>query len=242
MADSTDDDYTTDTDLREAARGGCFARSAGWLVFLGAVGLGFAMFEMSKPQDLTDIKGYEKSTRDILHRDIRRLLQTAADKDYPLTLEEREINTWLAKVVRPKQGGMLAGEDKVSLDGVWVRLEDGRAEIVMERRVGGKPFTVSMFVQVNVEESDSKIRREIKLHGGPFHEYLPFPKCGGRFGKLPVPQGFLVLTLPAYKHLVEACADEVNLIEEHMNRITIEKGRITFDPRSSQRTVTDLSF
>lgn len=242
-AQDQDHEYTTDEDLRQAAQQrGCFSRLAGWLVFLAAVGLGFAFYEMSKPQDLTDIQGYRKQTRDILHRDIARLLRESREKEYPVTLTEREINTWLARKLSVKQGGMLAGEEKVSLDGVWVRLEEGRAEIVMERRVWGKPFTSSMYIQVVMEETEKKTRREILLHGGPFHEYLPFPHCGGRFGKMPMPQGFMVLTLPAYKNLAEACREELDLIEEHMNRITIGKGSITFDPRSPRSTVTELPF
>ncbi len=201
------------------------------LLLLATVGLGFAIFYAAQPQDLKDIQGYQPETRALLRRDIRKMIQAALDSKRPVTLTEGDLNDWLRGVVQAKQGGLLA--EKVALDGVWVRLEKGRAEIVMERKVLGKPVTVSMYVQIKQAQSAEGTRTEIGLHGGPYHEFLPFPTIGGRFGQLPVPQGFLLLVMPAYKKLAALFPDEIRLGFEEMNRIEISKGRLTLDPRPS---------
>jgi hypothetical protein len=225
-----------DEQQEEVKPRGCLARFMVLGLLLAAVGLGFALYYMTLPQDLTDIKGYRPDTRDILRRDFRRMFQTSLDRSYPVTVTECEINTWLAEVVRTRQGGPAA--PYVSLDGVWVRLGDGVAEVVMERKVQGRPFTVSMFMQVVQSEDAEGIHTEVKLHGGGFHEFLPFPSRGGRFGKLVVPQGFLILVMPAYKKFAQICRDEIELGFEKMARIKIEKGKLTLDPRAPTRTVT----
>lgn len=216
---------------------GCFSRLIVLLLLLCATGLGFALYFMAQPQDLSDIHGYTPDTRALLRRNLRLMLQTSHDRSYPVTITEGEINQWLLGVLQAKQGGLLA--DKVTLDGVWVRLEDGRAELVLERKVMGKPFTVSMYLQIQQTDSESGTKTEINFHGGPFHKYLPFPKCGGRFGQLPVPQGFLLLVMPSYKNLAAAFPEELRLGFEEMTRIKIEKGRLTLDPRVPQRSVTN---
>ena len=95
-----------------------------------------------------------------------------------------------------------------------------------------------MFLQVAQTEDAEGIHTEVKLHGGGFHEYLPFPSRGGRFGKLVVPQGFLILVMPAYKNFAKCCPDEIDLGFEKMARIKIEKGRLTLDPRAPTRTIS----
>ncbi|MCX6878742.1 MAG: hypothetical protein NTW21_33755 [Verrucomicrobia bacterium] len=216
---------------------GCFPRLIVLLLLLFAVGLGFSIHYMAQPQYLGDIQGYAPDSRALLRRDLRMMLQTSLDRSYPVTLTEGEINQWLLGVLKVKQGGLLA--DRVSLDGVWVRLEDGRAEVVLERKVMGKPFTVSMFVTIEQTESEKGAKTVVQFHGGPYHEYLPFPKCGGRFGKLLVPQGFLLLVMPSFKHLAAMFPEEFRLGFEEMTRIEIHDGRLTLDPRVPTKTVTD---
>lgn len=225
-----------DEQQEDAKPRGCLARFMVLGLLLASVGLGFALYFIAQPQDLSDIQGYRPDTRDILRRDFRRMFQTSLDRSYPVTVTEREINTWLAEVVRTKQGGLAA--PYASLDGVWVRLGDGVAEVILERNVMGKPFTVSMFLQVAQTEDAEGIHTEVKLHGGGFHEYLPFPSRGGRFGKLVVPQGFLILVMPAYKNFAKCCPGEIDLGFEKMARIKIEKGRLTLDPRVPTRTIS----
>lgn len=215
---------------------GCLPRLTVWLLLLASVGLGFSMYYVAQPQDLGDIQGYLPASQALLRRDLQRMLQDSHDRSYPVTITEGQINDWLRGVVSAKQGGPLAG--KVSLDGVWVRLEDGRAEIVLERKVMGKPFTVSMYLQVEQTETEDGTKTEVKRHGGRYHPYLPFPSVGGRFGKLAVPQGFLLLVMPSYQKLAALFPAEVRLGFEDMARIEIKKGSLTLDPRPPTRTIT----
>ncbi len=120
-----------------------------WLILIllaDVCGLGVALFFMAQPQDLTDLAGSGPPLKSAPARDLKAVLQNAIDRGYPLTLTETEINQWLGRTLVAKQGGLLAGI--VSLERVWVRLEDGHAEVVMVRKIMGQPFTVSMFLKV----------------------------------------------------------------------------------------------
>jgi hypothetical protein len=69
------------------------------------------------------------------------------------------------------------------------------------------------------------------LQGGPYHSDFPKPPRGGRFGKLVVPQGFLLLVMPAYEKLASQFSSEIDLGLREMSKIQIKKGYITLDPR-----------
>jgi hypothetical protein len=231
MADETSEDSKTPLPEPKA---GCGSRLLVLILFLCVCGLVAAIHSISQPQDLTDIKGYGSPTTlenlTVPRRDLREVLQNSIDRSFPVTLTEREINLWLNRNLTMRQGGLLS--DHVTLKGVWVRLEDGRAEIVIEREIMARPFTISMFVQIEQLESSAGISTEVHLHGGPYNEKLPYPNQGGRFGSLRIPQGFLVLVLDSFRNLAAAFPEEVELaFGERMARYTIEKGRITLDPR-----------
>jgi hypothetical protein len=157
------------------------------------------------------------------------VLRNSIDRGYKVTLTETEINQWLGRTLRTKQGGLLAGQ--VSLERLWVRLDDGFAEVIMERKFMGKPFTVSMFLKIEQMQGPSEAVTEVHLQGGPYHERLPFPNRGGRFGKLVVPQGFLLLVLPSFKKLPDLFHEEIDLAFKEMARIKIEKNRLVLDPK-----------
>ena len=211
--------------------GGCLGKLLFLFLLAGAGGLGAALFFIAQPQDLTDIGGYGAAGKPAPLRDIKAVLKSSIDRGYPVTLTETEINQWLGRTLSVKQGGLLA--EQVSLKGVWVRLEDGYAEVVMERSVMGKPFTVSMFLQIQQLQGPRGVRTEVLLHGGPYHETVPNPPKGGRFGKLVVPQGFLLLLMPAYEKLAAVFPEEIRLGFEEMARIRIENDRLVLDPRAS---------
>lgn len=193
-----------------------------------AAGLGLALFQMSRPQDLADVGGVGPAAPSAGSRDITVVLQNAVKRRIPVTLTEAEINRWLATRIRPKQGGALAAD--ISFESVRVRLEDGRAEWILERSVMGRPATISMYTQVIQTEGPKGVEGLVERHGGRFHEAIPYPNVGGRFGRLPIPQGFLVLVMPSFAELAGALAPEWELIEQ-MARIRIEKGRLVLDPR-----------
>lgn len=210
-------------------KGSCLSKIATLLLLCCVVGLGAALFFISQPQDMTDIGGYGPAAGSTRSRDMKVVLQNSIDRGYPVTLTETEINSWLMRTLEAKQGGLFS--EQVKFERIWVRLEDGRAEVVMERKFLGKPMTVSMYLKLEQVESEKGIRTEVHLHGGPFHEDVTKPPRGGRFGKLPVPQGFLVLVMPAYRNLAALFSEEIRLGFEEMARIKIEQDRLVLDPR-----------
>lgn len=218
--------------------GGCLGKLFFLILLAGGGGLASALWFIAQPQDLTDIGGYGPAAKTAPVRDLKNVLQSALKRGYPVALTETEINQWLGRTLSAKQGGLLAGQ--VSLDRVWVRLEDGYAEVIMERAVMGRPFTVSMFLKVEQTQGVKGIKTEIHRHAGPYHANLPKPLRGGRFGKLVVPQGFLILVLPAYDKLAELYREEIRLAFEEMVRIRIEPNRLVLDSREPSGNPTRL--
>ena len=210
--------------------GGCFSKLLFLILLVAAGGLGAAIFAAVEPQDLSDLKAPTPAAKAIPEREMKVVLKNSIDRSYPVTLQEAEINQWLARTLTTRQGGFLEG--KVTLDGVWVRLEEGRVEVIMERRFLGRPFTVSMYLQVERMEGPQGAFTEIHMQGGSYHPDFPKPPRGGRFGNLVVPQGFLLLVMPAFKNLAAVFPEEIELGMREMSRITLEKGRIVLDPRA----------
>jgi hypothetical protein len=209
--------------------GGCLGKLFFLILLAGGCAFGAAVFFIIQPQDLTDIGGYGPAAKKTSSRDLKAVLETALKRGYPVTLTETEINQWIGQTLAVKQGGFLAGQ--VSLERVWVRLNDGYAEVVMERMFMGRPFTVSMFLKVEQLQAVGSVRTEIHRHGGQYHEAVTKPLRGGRFGKLVVPQGFLLLVLPAYEKLAEAYRQEIHLAFEEMARIRVEPKRLVLESR-----------
>lgn len=211
--------------------GGCFSKLVFLILLAAAGGLALAIYSAVQPQDLADLSGSAATAKPAPVRDLKAVLKNSIDRGYPVTLQETEINQWLARTLVTRQGGFL--NEQVKFDRVWVRFEKGRAEVVMERHFLGKPFTVSMYLQVERMEGAQGAFTEIEMHGGPYHPDFPKPPMGGRFGKLVVPQGFLILVMPAYRKLAEQFPEEIELGLREMSRITIEKGHVVLDPRET---------
>ena len=197
-------------------------------LLVGSIGFSTALVFISKPQDLKDIGGYDISLKQPPARDIKAVLKNSLSRGHPIALTDSEINQWLGRTLITKQGGLLAG--MVTLDRVLVRLEDNRAEVVMVRKIMGRPFTVSMFIKIEQKDTAKGLLTEVQLHGGPYCATIPQPPRGGRFGKLVVPQGFLLLVMPAYQRLATLFHDEIHLAFEEMVSIKIEKGRLVLSP------------
>ena len=212
------------------SRSGCLTKLVFLILLIGAVGLGCALFLIAQPQDLSNIGGYAPPAKAPAKEDMKTVLKNAVDRGYALNLTEERLNNWLGQSVSAKQGGLLG--QQVTFERVWVRLEDGFAEIIMERKLFGRPFTLSLFLKIEQLEGPNGVRTELKLDGGPYHKDFPHPPRGGRFGKLEVPQGFLILILPAYRNLAALFPEEKRLGLEEMARIKIEKGHLILDPRA----------
>lgn len=217
--------------------GGCLWRLLVQIMVAGTIALGLCLLFISCPQDMSDIGGYLPPANPPPARDIKAVLRNAVDRGYAVTLTETEINQWLGRTLVVKQGGMLGS--LVKFDRVWVRLQDERAEVVMARRILGWPFTVSMFLKVVQMEGPKGVKTEVQMHGGSYSEGLPLPPQGGRFGELVVPQGFLLLVMPAYKKLPDLYRDEIHLGFEEMARIKFEKGRLILNPKDPSSDMLD---
>jgi hypothetical protein len=203
------------------AKAGCFSRL---LSFLLVSGLGVAIYCLSQPQDLSDLEVARSPARDI-----KAALAEAVRSNKPLTLSEEEINRWLAQELVVKQGGLLAQD--VSLDRVSIRLENQRAEVILLRHCFGYPFTVSMYLKIERSLDAEGSLTRILPTGGPYHVDYPYPRIGGRFGKLVLPQGYLHLVLPSYQSLAAEFSEEIELAVVKMWKVRIEPHQITLDPR-----------
>lgn len=140
-------------------------------------------------------------------------LETAVERNYPITFREEEINAWLNKRIEAKQEGMLAPFVKVR--GVWVDFKKDEVEIIIERDVKGRTHVTSMFMQFNRSKQGYSIRRDTS-----------------HIGQVRAPGGFARLIMPAFENLAEELAEELKPYKEKQIRdIRVEEGKITFDPR-----------
>ena len=244
-------------------KGGCLGKLLVLILLTGGILISACIFLVAQPQDLSDIGGYDPTDKPAPVRDIKVVLRNALERDYAVTLTETEINHWLGRTLAVKQEGPLSGV--VSVKRVYVRLEEGVAEVIIERRIMGKPFTTSMFLRIEQTMDFNGVDTRVHLEGGNYHarmlidplvkalppdlraalikkvpllenplEYdasVPRPLVGGRYGRLLIPQGFLILALPAFEKLPPLFHDEIELGVKRMARIRIEKGKLVMDPR-----------
>ena len=220
-------------------KGGCFSKLVGLLLLVVAVGVGAAVVTIVKPQDLSDLEGRGPGAVAEKSRDLPQVMKNALEGGYALTLSEKEINLYLRDTLKAEQGGFLA--DQVAIRDVAVRLEADRAEVIIEREIAGQVLTLSMYLRVEqTEMPDGRVTTEIFRNGGLYHESLPRPAVGGRFGQLPVPEGFLHLVLPSFTELASvyrsesgmASAKALDFIDD-MARIRIEEGKLVMQSTPS---------
>lgn len=216
-----------ETSKKEAGQG-CMGKIG--LLFLIALfgGMIAAVYFVIRPQNLEDVGGYHAVEGDI-SRDLVVVLEKSLEKGHPLALTEKEINLWLSRALSSRQGGLAA--KWVTLDGVWVRLLDGHAEIIQERTVMGQSFTVSLFVSIERKLEAGRIYKQVHLHSGPYHKDVPRPVRGGRFGRLVVPQGFLIFVMPSFEKLKNEFQKEIKLGIQEMSVVRFENRRLILQPR-----------
>ncbi len=219
-------------------RSGCLGKFLALFAMAGIAGLGAALWFLFQPQDLSAIAGTGPASAGKSSRNLQAVLKSSVERAYPITLSEEEINLYLRRTLEAKQGGLL--ESAVEFRSVCVRLEDDLAEIIMERSVMGHPFTVSMFVRVEQNETLQGVERSVFRDGGPYLEETPRLRRGGRFGKLVIPQGFLLLVLPSFEKFAAVYQKEISEGIEEMSRITIQKGKLVLDPRPDGGTNSAL--
>ncbi|MGY8657656.1 MAG: hypothetical protein ACKVKH_03400 [Verrucomicrobiales bacterium] len=194
------------------------------LAFVGA--LGFGIYLSFQSQDLDDIAGREEADRQSNPSSVPGMIEFAAKSRNPITITERQINTWLANTLKARQEGTLA--DHVEMKGVWVRFDEaegGRVEIIIEREIKGHPQTVSMFVRIErKKKEDGSFTTYIHKDGGRLWGLLA---VGGKLGRARVPQGFLFFTQDAFSSLGNLFEKELKWMEKDIT--TRAGGRIIFE-------------
>ncbi|MEJ6719574.1 MAG: hypothetical protein ACJAT6_001112 [Akkermansiaceae bacterium] len=194
------------------------------LAFVGA--LGFGIYLSFQSQDLDDIAGREEADRQSNPSSVPGMIEFAAKSRNPITITERQINTWLANTLKARQEGTLA--DYVEMKGVWVRFDEaegGRVEIIIEREIKGHPQTVSMFVRIErKKKEDGSFTTYIHKDGGRLWGLLA---VGGKLGRARVPQGFLFFTQDAFSSLGNLFEKELKWMEKDIT--TRAGGRIIFE-------------
>jgi hypothetical protein len=229
------------SDEKIKSDGGCFGKLMGLFVFLVIFGLVTAIWYIAKPQDFSDIEGYSKDGAKALAvspaRDLTEVLKKSLEEGHSVVIRENEINRMLARELEMKQGGIFA--EWVRLKQVLVRLEDNVAEIIVVRDVMGYEVTVSMFIQVEKTEDKKGIKTDVSMHGGSYHESVPFLRKGGRFGSLTVPQGFLILVMPEFRKIGALFEKEIGLVFKDMSSFEIKKGSLYLDPKAPEEKVVE---
>ena len=215
--------------IKPKRRGGCFSKLIYLVLLVSALNLSLAVVGIVQPQDLSDLRA--ELVKPLPEREMKAVIKSAIDRSFALSLSQAELNQWLGRTLVAKQGGALA--TIFPLKRVWLRLEEGRVEVILERNFLGRSFTTSMYLQVERMEDAKGALTELRFHGGPYHPDFPKVMRGGRFGNVVVPQGFLLLILPSFEKLAAAFPEELKLGFGEMARIKIEKGKLTLDPRET---------
>ena len=177
------------------------------------------------PQDLSDLEGRnEDGSANPPARNLQRVLENAASQGLQVTLTEKEVNEWLASTVQGTQEGVLG--KSVRYRGSWIRFKEGSAEIIFEREAFNRIHTIAMNVQIEqVLEENNRMSTNIHWQGG-------------RLGQMPVMQGYLLLVMSSYEELAKALAPEIRSLKsllEGKATIAFTEGKVTFEPRSTER-------
>jgi len=209
-------------------RGSALKRIFLLIAFLIVIGLGVGVYLSFQPQDLTTLQGHAPEDRSERATDIPAMIALAAKNRQPITLSERQVNSWLAENLKVRQEGHFAKETE--LQGVWVRFDEaegGRAEFIIERKINDLTHTSSMFLRFQrKKKEDDSFTTTVRKDGGSFWGSIPI---GGRFGRLKIPQGFLLFTMSAYENLGSLFQKEFQMIEK--NIIREGAGRIIFEEK-----------
>ncbi len=140
-------------------------------------------------------------------------LETAVERNYPITFREEEINAWLSKRIELKQGGLVA--PFVKARGVWVDFKKDQIEIIIEREIQGRTHVTSMFLHFVRSKKGYSIRRDTS-----------------HIGQVRAPGGFARLIMGAFENLADELSEEMKPYKENKIRdVHVEEGKITLDPR-----------
>ena len=201
---------------------GIFFRNLFYVSLLGLLVIGGLAFLSFQPQNLSDIEGYvsDSSVPPAGGPDLASVLENAYKNMAPVRITEEELNNYLRRTLAVEQGGLF--KNIVKARGVWVRLEKGIAEVIIEREMNGRRHTVSMlFEPKQTKKEDGGISTAV----GQKH---------GKWGRTRVLNGFMYLTYSSFEALQKAYAEETKLIWEKMLRknfrIKVSDGLLELSP------------
>lgn len=206
----------------------------GNLIFIGTLaviaGIGWTVARTWIPQDLSTLPGYKQSGGEA---NIPELLRQAVKKNVALTLTEEDVNKYIASTLKASQQGILSPIAKPN--GVGIKFHDGYMEIIIERQIASRYLqTVSLFVTVIQEENPSSPLPVTRLEYRENNEQPSYVEKGGTLGRVSVPQGYMILLMPAFENLADAYQDFLSSIIDNGRIIRISKGHIDFMPGRQQ--------
>ena len=217
-------------------KGGCL-RSVLMLALLLLAVLGIFAYLTFDSQDLSDIDGRRKEVSAVPApgRDLAKVLESALKGGHSATLTEREINHYLINTLKLRQEGVF--KNHLELKGVWVRLKEDQAEVIIEREFkGGRRHTISMFIQVEqVATEEGGVKSSVSYQSAD-PPILGFFRWGGRFGRVKVFQGYLIMVMGGFDSLSLAYGDELAIMKQMfkgMTRVTIKEGELILTPPES---------
>lgn len=185
---------------------------------------GFKLFPALSPYDLGDLDGRNAivTGQQVAASPLDIRLQTAIERDEPVTFTEAEINHWLRQRLNVKQGSDIGAY--VSVQGVWVNLAPGEIELVIERELShGFLHVVTLFMKFVPAENGFTIHRH-----------------SSRVGQVKLPGGFARLVMPSFENMAKELTKELKLYKDEsltldkqlkLHEIKVDNGRITLDPR-----------
>lgn len=179
--------------------------------------LGYMVYLGFQAEDLSDIDGYQSGVgvdvpvANLLHR----LKNESAAGAKEIIVSEKELNQYVSRRVRFDQTGALA--DAATVNGVAIRLSDGRLEVIFDRTIRGVQRTVASHVTVSVADGNWVLGYS-----------------GGKFGQLHVPGGKgMQLMQPAIDSLVTAFREELDVLQR-MSDVRFEDDRMVVTPQLSR--------
>lgn len=188
------------------------------LLFLAFTGsLAWLVVQMWTPQDMRDIAGY---TDKGAAKDLLVALRNANGAEIIFT--EGELNRYLRDTCRLRQTGIFS--IIAHAQGVAVRIHEGYAELIIDRVLSThfhQTTAVNLTFERQMEHGHTKLH--IEFRGGP--PLLGSLPCGGRIGRIGIPQRFIRVLHPALDTLQDCYPDIVDIIETAGYHPTFHSGK-----------------
>lgn len=206
------------SDEKKQMNSGCLHRLAKWFIKTMLIALSLVVVLIFIPQDISDIAVADHS------RELLPVFQNSVKGEYEVKISEGELNAYLKKTLA------LQGVDQV-----LVRLEDGRTEIILVKKIFGRNFTESIFLRVEqMADLNGSMHHDILLDGGKFPGTNMLK--GGRLGRLTLPQGFIRLYLSSFDKLASVLKQEIHHGIEEMITVKFQPDELVLDPKLPAET------